>query len=75
MLENIPTAARLGRQLREQRRQRGWTLTDVAARLATSQPSRISELEGGKANARTSTLDEVGQVLGLSLLFIPNDKL
>lgn len=75
MPESISAQTRLGHQLRQRRQGRRWTLADVAARMATSQPSRISELETGKANARIGTLDEVGRVLGLTLLYVPDEKL
>src|SRR5436305_1188929 len=79
MVENIHMTEidikiRLGRQLVKARRRRGWTLTDVARRT-TRQPGRLSEIENGKANSTIDSLAEVGEAVGLALIFVPNERL
>ena len=74
MVEESEAKRRLGRQLAEARRRRGWTLNDLARR-STRQPGRISEIENGKANSTVDTLAEAGETLGLALLFVPKDRL
>ena len=69
-----PDLLRLGRQLADVRRRRGWKLADVADRLGRPL-SRVSEMETGKVNSSIAALSEAGDALGLSLVFIPNDKL
>jgi transcriptional regulator with XRE-family HTH domain len=66
--------ARLGRQLVDARRRRGWTLNDVARRT-TRHPGRLSEIENGKANSTVDSLAETGNAVGLSLVFVPNERL
>ena len=72
MAEN--EAARLGKQLAEARKRRGWHLRDVADRTGRS-ISRISEVELGRANSSASSLAEAGDAVGMTLMFIPNEKL
>lgn len=72
MTEN--SAARLGKQLAEARKRRGWHLRDVADRTGRS-ISRISEVELGRTNSSASSLAEAGDAVGMTLMFIPNDKL
>ncbi|BCB22184.1 helix-turn-helix transcriptional regulator [Bosea sp. ANAM02] len=72
--ERRPDLLRLGRQLADARRRRGWKLADVADRLGRPL-SRVSEIETGKVNSSVAALTEAGDALGLSLVFIPNDKL
>jgi transcriptional regulator with XRE-family HTH domain len=72
MMEDVKI--RLGTQLENARRQRHWTLNDVARRIGR-QPGRISEIEGGKANSTLHSLSEAGEALGLSLIFVPEEKL
>ena len=64
----------LGRQLANARRRHGWTLNDVARRT-TRQPGRLSEIESGKANSTIDSLAEVGEALGLALVFVSNKRL
>jgi transcriptional regulator with XRE-family HTH domain len=71
MMEDAKT--RLGAQLHTARRSHHWTLNDVARRIGR-QPGRISEIEGGKANSTIHSLSEVGEAVGLSLVFVPDDK-
>jgi transcriptional regulator with XRE-family HTH domain len=73
MLEE-DTKARLGSQLAEQRRRRGWTLNDVARR-STRQQGRLSEIENGKANITIESMADVGNAVGLSLVFVPTERL
>ena len=64
---------RVGAQLAARRKERKWTVKDVAARTGR-QPSRVSEMETGKANSTLDVLVQVGEVMGLRLLFVPGDK-
>ena len=68
------TISSLGAQLLEARRQKGWRLADVARRTGR-QPARISEVETGKANSTIASLSDIGEALGMSLVFIPDAKL
>jgi len=73
MSEN-ETRKRLGQQLSRARRSRSWQLNQVARR--TGRPnSRISEMENGATNSTVDMLADAGQALGMSLVFIPNDRL
>jgi transcriptional regulator with XRE-family HTH domain len=65
---------RLGTQIATARHNHHWTLNDVARRIGR-QPGRISEIEGGKANSTIHSLCEVGDAVGLSLVFVPNDRI
>jgi transcriptional regulator with XRE-family HTH domain len=73
MWENS-TRIRLGQQLADGRRRRGWTLNDVAHRT-TRQPGRLSEIENGKANCTIDSLAEVAGAAGLSLVLVPSERL
>lgn len=64
---------RVGAQLAARRKERKWTVKDVAARTGR-QPSRVSEMETGKANSTLDALVQVGEVMSLRLLFVPDDK-
>jgi transcriptional regulator with XRE-family HTH domain len=68
------TRKRLGRQLAAARRSRHWRLDDIARRTGR-QSGRISEMETGKANSTIDMIADAGETLGLSLLFVPNDRL
>src|ERR1700676_4400710 len=73
MAEN-DTRKRLGQQLARARRGRSWHLSQVARR--TGRPnSRISEMETGATNSTVDMLADAGEALGMSLVFIPNDRL
>jgi transcriptional regulator with XRE-family HTH domain len=68
------TRLRLGAQLAARRKQLGWQTKDLAQRLGRPSP-RISEVETGRANACIDTLAEMGAVMQLSLVFVPESKL
>jgi transcriptional regulator with XRE-family HTH domain len=70
----VDTQARLGRQLAEARKRNFWTQKDVALRV-TSPTSHLSLIEQGKANPTVDTLTEMGEALGLSLVFVPKTRL
>jgi transcriptional regulator with XRE-family HTH domain len=65
---------RIGAQLAARRKERKWTVKDVAARTGR-QPSRVSEMETGKANSTLDALVQVGEVMGLRLMFVPEDHM
>lgn len=65
---------RLARQLAAARHDHGWRLFDLARRTGRN-PGRLSEMETGKANSTLDSLSEVGEALGLALVFVPRDKL
>jgi len=65
---------RIGAQLSARRKERKWTVKDVAARTGR-QPSRVSEMETGRANSTVDALVQVGEVMGLRLMFVPDDRL
>lgn len=66
--------AKLGRQVAIARKQRSLRLQDVAKRTGRNL-ARVSELENGKSNNTVDFLIEIGAALGLTLMFVPNDKL
>ena len=68
------TKIRLGRQLAEERRRRRWTQGDLARR-STQPASRLSLIESGKANTTIDTIAEAGEAVGLSLVFVPKERL
>ena len=57
----------LGEQLREERRERGERIADVAARAGVS-PQYLSELERGRKDPSSEILSAVSGALGLSVL-------
>jgi transcriptional regulator with XRE-family HTH domain len=71
---NDEERARLGHQLADARRRRGWTQHDLARR-ATSPQSRLSLIEAGRANATINTLAAIGDAVGLSLVFVPKNRM
>jgi transcriptional regulator with XRE-family HTH domain len=73
-MEQSDTRRRLGDQIARERRKRDWRLNDVAYRSANT-PARLSIIERGKANATIDTLAQLGEVVGMSLVFVPTDKL
>ncbi len=73
MLDN-DTKVRLGDQLAEARRRRQWTQRDLAHR-STQPASRLSLIESGKANTTIDTIAETGEAVGLSLVFVPKERL
>jgi transcriptional regulator with XRE-family HTH domain len=60
-------------QVSDTRRRRGLRLRDLAKRTGKN-PARISELENGKSNSTIDFLDEIGKALGLTLMFVPDEK-
>ena len=68
------TKVLLGQQLAEARRRRHWTQADLTQR-STQPASRLSLIESGKANTTVATLAAIGDALGLSLVFVPKDRL
>jgi transcriptional regulator with XRE-family HTH domain len=64
----------IGRQVSSFRRKRGLRIHDLAQRTGKN-PARISELENGKSNSTVDFLNEIGAALGLTLMFVPNDRL
>lgn len=68
------TRKRLGQQLSRARRSRNWQLSQVAHRTGRAN-SRISEMENGATNSTVDMLADAGDALGMSLVFIPNDRL
>ena len=60
----------LGEQLRDERRQRGERIADVAERAGVS-PQYLSELERGRKDPSSEILSAVSGALGLSLLGRP----
>lgn len=73
-MDDEETRRRLGEQISRARRNKQWRLGDVAYR-STNTPGRLSVIENGKANATVDTLAQVGAVMGLSLIFVPTEKL
>ncbi|MGY3443225.1 helix-turn-helix domain-containing protein [Bradyrhizobium sp. USDA 4473] len=73
-MEQFDTRKRLGDQIAQARRKRDWRLNDVAYRSANT-AGRISVIENGKANVTVDTLAQLGEAVGLSLVFVPTDKL
>ena len=68
------TRKRLGRQLAVARRGKHWRLDEIARRTGR-QPARISEMETGKANSTIDMIADAGETLGMSLVFVPDDRL
>jgi transcriptional regulator with XRE-family HTH domain len=57
---------RLGRQIRELRRQRGWRQIDLAAHAELSK-THISELENGKREVGLHTLERLSEALDVKI--------
>ncbi|GLR92257.1 helix-turn-helix domain-containing protein [Bradyrhizobium iriomotense] len=73
-MEQKGTRERLGSQLATARRRKGWTLNDLGYRTANA-ASRLSNIEHGKLNATIDALAQAGEAAGLTLTFVPAEKL
>jgi transcriptional regulator with XRE-family HTH domain len=73
-MDQSDTRERLGNQIAEARRKREWRLRDVAYRSANT-VARLSVIENGKVNVTVDTLAQLGEAVGLSLVFVPTEKL
>lgn len=73
-MEQRATRERLGSQLLDARRRKGWTLNDLGHRTANA-ASRLSSIENGKINATIDALAQAGEAAGLVLTFVPVEKL
>jgi hypothetical protein len=73
-VEQLDTRKRLGDQLVQARRARDWRLNDVAYRSANT-AARLSVIENAKANVTVDTMAQLGEAMGMSLVFVPTDKL
>jgi transcriptional regulator with XRE-family HTH domain len=65
---------RLGEQIARARKERGWSLADMAKRTGRN-AGRFSEMEGGKSNSTVDSLADAGLVLGMELVFVPANRL
>lgn len=63
----IPSTLRRNRNARRQ------TLSVVGG-LAGLSPQHLSEIESGSVDARLSTIERIADVLGLSVMLVPLDK-
>jgi transcriptional regulator with XRE-family HTH domain len=68
------TRKRLGGQLMAARHGMGWKLNELGQRTANA-PSRLSNIERGKINATVDALAQAGEAAGLSLTFVPTERL
>lgn len=73
-MEQKVTRERLGTQLTKARQQRDWTLNDLGHRTGNA-ASRLSNIENGKLNATVDALAQAGEAVGLTLTFVPSEKL
>jgi transcriptional regulator with XRE-family HTH domain len=73
-MEQKETRERLGSQLTAARHSKGWTLADLGRRTANA-ASRLSSIEHGKINATVDALAQAGEAAGLTLTFVPAEKL
>jgi transcriptional regulator with XRE-family HTH domain len=63
-LQNVAARRReLMKELVEARRERGWSQTEIAARMGTSQ-SAVARLERGDLDVRLSTLERYAAAVG-----------
>ncbi|MTJ93967.1 MAG: helix-turn-helix domain-containing protein [Desulfovibrio sp.] len=74
MSESESERKRIGAQLAARRKEKKWTVKDVAARTGR-QPSRVTEMEKGRTNSTLDALIQVGEVMGLRLLYVPEDRM
>jgi len=72
--ETISVHVIRGRQLRARRKALGLTQADVCSRLPIRRLSRLSDVETGKITPNLRFLDWVGQSLGMTLVFIPDEQ-
>jgi transcriptional regulator with XRE-family HTH domain len=68
------TRKRLGQQLNAARRNRNWRLHHFAERTGRN-PARLSEMETGSANSSIDMMTDAGETLGMSLVFVPNERM
>ena len=65
----VNVAVNLGRI----RRRTGWTQTELAKRVGTSQP-RIAEIEGAQSNPTLRTLARIAHALGVTISALVADN-
>ena len=64
MPDRTPTSADLGRAVRRLRRERGWTIDDLAARSGLH-PTYLSRIERGRSNATWAKVCHLADALGI----------
>lgn len=64
-MPSIPSKVVVGENIRSQRVARGWSQTHLAEKAGLSQP-RIAEIEGGRFDQRTATIDKIADALNVS---------
>ena len=64
-MPSIPSRSIVAENVRQQRLARGLTQVELAEKAGVTQP-RIVEIEAGKHNQRTDTLDKISAALGVS---------
>ncbi len=70
IVKAIPEAVKIGRRISELREERGYTQTELARLIGTSQ-SAIARMEKGEQNLTTKMIVKVGDVLGQQLIAMP----
>ena len=71
-MTDTPTPQSVGRLIRDARKQRGLTQTELAALLNTSQGA-ITRIEGGNQNLSLDMISRIAEVLE-SRLIVPGDR-
>ncbi len=69
----MPSAAEVGRRLKEVRREKGMTLKQVADSSGMS-PTHISEIERGKTSPTVGALRKIARALGKDTAFFVEDR-
>jgi transcriptional regulator with XRE-family HTH domain len=59
-------AAQLGRRIREQRQDRGWTVEEASERFGI-EPAHVRRVEAGRTNPSLATLVSIARGLSLDL--------
>lgn len=73
-LKSQPTAQRIGRRIVAIRALRGITQTQLAKECGISNRT-LSDIENGKTDFRISIIAKIEDVLGATLILVPNEDI
>lgn len=65
-------ALQLGRRVREQRHERGWTVEEASERFGI-EPAHVRRIEAGRTNPSLATLVSIARALSLELSDLVTD--
>lgn len=73
-IKSLPTAQRIGRRIVATRAARNKTQTQLAKECGISNRT-LSDIENGKTDFRISIIAKIEDVLGATLILVPNEDI